>query len=146
MKTLKTFILLSLFVTSITFGQSLKLSEVPQAVKEAFTSKNMKATDIEWERDLDNYKVEFDIGRMEHEIWYTADGDIIKRENDIPHSELPKAIRDAITLKYAGYRLDDIEMNWQDNLTTYKVELEKGKEEWKVVFDANGKIIQERRD
>lgn len=145
MKILKTFILL-LFVTSITVAQDLKPAEVPEAVQNAFTSENTKATDIEWERDMDNYKVEFDMGRMEHEIWYTAAGAIIKRENDIPKSDLPQAIRDVIESKYPGYRLDDIEMTWQDNATTYKVELEKGKEEWEVVFDADGKIIQERRD
>ena len=145
MKNLKTLILL-LFVSSFAFAQNLKLPEVPQAVRDAFTSENSKATDIEWKADMNNYKVEFDMGRMEHEIWYTAAGEIIKRENDIPESDLPKAIRDVIATKYSGYRLDDIEMNWQDNVTTYKVELEKGKEEWELVFDANGKIIQERRD
>lgn len=145
MKTLK-FLMLLLFVTSITVAQDLKPDEVPAAVINAFTSENAKATDIEWERDMDNYRVEFDMVSMEHEIWYRADGAIIKRESDIPQSGLPQAITDVIESKYPGYRLDDIEMIWQDNATTYKVELEKGKEEWKVVFDADGKIIQERRD
>lgn len=145
MKTIKIFIFL-LFVASIAVAQDLKPSEVPEAVKNVFTKENTSATDIEWERDMDNYKVEFDMGRMEHEIWYTADGNIIKRENDIPQSDLPQAIRDIIESNYPGYRLDDIEMTWQDDATTYKVELEKGKEEWEVVFDADGKILQERRD
>lgn len=37
-------------------------------------------------------------------------------------------------------------MTWLDNTTTYKVELEKGKEEWVIAFDATGKVLRERRD
>lgn len=145
MKTLKIFMMF-LFATTVSVAQDLKPSEVPEAVKTAFTKDNAKATDIEWERDFDNYKVEFDMGRMEHEIWYTPTGTIIKKEQDITEAELPQAIRDAIKSKYAGYRVDDVEMTWQDNAVTYEVELEKGKDEWKLVFDSDGSIIHERRD
>ncbi len=145
MKTLKTFIML-LFVTAVSVAQDLNPSELPQAVKTAFAKDNAKATDVEWKRDMDNYKVEFDMGRMEHEIWYTSSGTVIKKEQDITEAELPQAIRDVINSKYKGYRVDDIEMTWQDNATTYEVEIEKGREDWKLVFDSKGTIIHERRD
>ena len=145
MKTLNILILF-LFATSLSFAQDLNTSEVPELVKNAFTKEYTQATDIEWERDMDNFKVEFDMGRMEHEIWYTPSGDVIKKEQDISEAELPQVIRDIIKSKYSGYRIDDVEMTWQDNATTYEVEVEKGKEEWKIVFDSEGKIIQERRD
>ncbi len=145
MKTLKIF-MLSLFVTTTAMAQDLNPKDVPQLVKDAFTKENAQATNIEWERDMDNYKVEFDIGRMEHEIWYTPSGMVIKKEQDITEADLPQAIKDVIKSKYAGYRVDDVEMTWMDNAITYEVELEKGKEEWEVTFDVQGKILHERRD
>lgn len=135
-----------LFVSTFAIAQDLKPSEVPETVKNIFLIDYAKATDVEWERDMMNYKVEFDLGRMEQEIWYTASGEVIKKEQDITEADLPQAIRDAIKTKYSGYRVDDVEMIWQDSTTTYEVELEKGKEEWKVTYNANGEILQERRD
>ncbi len=145
MKTLK-IVMLLLFATSLVSAQDLKLNEVPEAVKAAFAKENLKGTAIEWERDMENYKVEFDVGLMEHEIWYTPSGTVIKKEQDITETDLPANVRKEIQAKYAKYRVDDVEMKWQDNQTTYKVELEKGKEDWEVVFDANGKIINARKD
>ncbi len=145
MKTFK-ILMMSLFVTSFAVAQDMKSADVPQSVRNAFSKNNAKATDIEWKKDMDNYKVEFDMGRMEHEIWYSASGEVIKKEQDITPADLPKAVRDAITSKYADYRMDDVEMTWVKNVTTYKVELEKGNEEWEVTVDSNGNILQERRD
>lgn len=145
MKTLK-ILLLSLFVTTMAVAQDLKPNEVPQTIRNSFTKDNAQATDVEWKKKMDNYKVEFDIGRMEHEIWYNASGLVIKKEQEIIEADLPQAIRGVINSKYADYRVDDVELTWLDNKTTYKVELEKGKEEWEITFDANGKVLQERRD
>lgn len=145
MKTLKIFTLL-MFASAIAMAQDMNPADVPEAIRNAFAKVHANATDVEWEKDWDNYKVEFDIGRREHEIWYTVSGKIIKKEQDITEADLPQTIRDAIKLKYAGYRVDDVEMTWQDNATTYEVELEKGKEEWEITFDASGQILNERKD
>ena len=145
MKKLKIFMLF-LCATSFAMAQDLNPRELPKAVLDAFMQENSNATDIEWKRDMDNYKVEFDVGRMETEIWYTPSGKVIKRESDIHETDLPQSIRDIIKSKYAGYYVDDVEMTWMDNAVTYEVELEKGKEEWKVIFDSKGKILSERRD
>lgn len=145
MKTLK-ILMLFLSVTTVSVAQDLNPSEVPEPVKSAFMSENRKGTDVEWERDMENYKVEFDMGRMEHEIWYTASGEVIKKEQDISETDLPQVIRDVIKSKYDGYRVDDVEMTWQNDETIYEVELEKGREEWKLIFDSKGIILHERRD
>jgi|SRR5690554_7887 len=145
MKTLN-IIILSLLVSTMAMAQDLNPKDVPQVVKNAFTKENIKATNIEWEKNRDHYKVEFDVGRMEHEIRYTSSGEVIKKEQDITEADLPQAIKDVIKSKYAGYRVDDVVMTWMDNTTTYEVELEKGKEDWKVIFDATGNILNTRRD
>lgn len=145
MKTLN-IIILSLFVSAMAMAQDLNPKDVPQVVINAFTKENIKATNIEWEKNRNHYKVEFDLGRMEHEIWYNSSGEVIKKKQDITEVDLPQPIKDVIKSKYAGYRVDDVEMTWMDNTATYEVELEKGKEDWKVIFDATGNILNTRRD
>lgn len=145
---MKIFRIIALFLvaTTVVMAQDINSSEVPEAVTKAFNEEHPDAGDIEWERSMENYKVEFDIGRMEHEIWYSASGTVLQKEIEITEADLPQAIRDIINEKYPGYAVDDVEMKWQDNTTTYQVELEKGKEEWDIIFDSNGKILQELRD
>lgn len=145
MKTIKILALL-LLVTTIGHAQDINVSDVPSAVRNAFSQESTNATDVEWERDMENYKVEFEVNRMDHEIWFDAAGKIIKKEKDITEAELPQVVKNTITSKYNGYRIDDIEMTWQNNTTRFEVELEKGREELKVTFDDKGMVIDERKD
>ncbi|MGO3183252.1 MAG: PepSY-like domain-containing protein [Aequorivita sp.] len=143
MKTLK-ILAVALFATSIAMAQDLNASDVPGNLKDAFNKEYPKATDVEWEKKLDNYKVEFDLNRQDHDVWYNASGTILKKEQEITEAELPQAIRDAIKSNYAGYRVDDVEMIWQNNSTTYEVELEKGQDEKHITFDGDAKVLKER--
>ncbi len=145
MKTLK--ILAALFfVSGVVLAQDINQNDVPSVVSEAFTKEYGNASDVEWEKKIDNYKVEFDINRMEHEVWYNASGTVLRKEQDIAEAELPQTVQDAIKAGYSGYRLDDIEKDWENNVTTYTVELEKGNVEIHVTFDEKGKVIAERKD
>ncbi len=145
MKTITIFAVV-LFATSFAVAQDLRVNEVPTAVQNAFSSENSNVTGVEWEKEMDNYKVEFYVKGQEHEIWYSPQGKVLKKEQELMASDLPAAVASAISSKYSGYRVDDVEMNWMAGNTTYEVELEKGREELKVVFDANGKVVSERRD
>jgi len=142
MKTLK-ILAAFLFTTGIAAAQDVSIADVPASVKNAFTKEYAKATDVEWEKDMQNYKVEFDLNRMENEVWYNASGTVVKKEQDIAEVELPQVVRDAVKSSYADYTLDDIEKVWQDNTINYELELEKGDEDKYVTFDANGKVIAE---
>ncbi len=105
------------------------------------------ATDVEWEMKGDSYKVEFEIDDKDQEIWYAADGKTNRMEKDLREDELPETIASAISSNYAEYKIDSIEMPEENGTATYEVELEKGwDEEIKVVFDADGKVLSERKD
>lgn len=143
MKTLK-ILTVALFATSFAMAQDLNSSDLPGNLKDAFSKDYSKATDVEWEKELDNYKVEFDLNRQDHEVWYNASGSVLKKEQEITEAELPQAIRNAIKSNHPGYRVDDVEMIWQDNTTTYEVELEKGQDEKHITFDGNAKVLNER--
>ena len=143
MKTLK-ILAVALFATSVAMAQDLNPADVPVNLIDAFNKEYSGATDVEWEKELDHYKVEFDLKRQDYEVWYNASGKVLKKEIEIAEAELPQAIRDAIKSQYAGYRVDDVEMIWQNNTTTYEVELEKGQAEIHIIFDKNAKVLSKR--
>jgi hypothetical protein len=144
MKTLK-ILAAFLFVTGVAAAQNINPTDVPVSVKNAFTKEYAKATDVEWEMDMENYKVEFDLNKMDTEVWYNASGTVVKKEQDIVEGELPQAVRDAVKSSYADYKIDDIEKIWQNNATSYELELDKANEDKHVTFDANGKVISETK-
>jgi|SRR5690606_3738137 len=145
MKTLK-ILAAFLFVTTVAIAQDMKTSDVPTAVKAAFDKEYPKATDVEWEKKMGNYEVDFDLNKLDHEIVYNASGNVVRKEQDLAEADLPQAIRDEIKSKYAGHKIEDVDMIWENNTITYEVEIEKGQDEKTVTFNATAKVLNERND
>lgn len=95
---------------------------------------------------MDLFKVEFDLDRMEHEIWYDASGKMMKMEKEMNENDLPQAVKSKITSSYASFKIDDIEMKEENGKTTFEIELEDGRKEKTVIFDASGSVINEFED
>lgn len=145
MKTMKIFMLLAL-VSFAANAQDLSNSEVPNEVKSAFDKAYSGASDVEWEKSADNFNVEFDLDRMDYEIWYSAAGKVLKMEQEVKENDLPASVKNALKSNYSGFKIEDAEMRKEGNTTTYKVELDKGNEEKDVLFDEAGKVINEWAD
>lgn len=146
MKNLKTAALL-LFATATISAQDLQTSEVPSKVQSTFSTTYTDARDVEWEKEGDHFKVEFEINNMDHDIWYDGDGNVMKSKLEISESELPSTVASAVKSKYEDYKIDSVEIHEQDGAKTYKVEIEKGWiHERKLILDASGKIISDLED
>ncbi len=143
MRSLKILAIL-LFAGGFANAQDLNSADVPANLKNTFSKEYPTATDIEWKKELDQYKVEFEIKRKDHEVWYNASGTTIKKEQEITEAELPQAIRAVIKSKYGGYKVDDVEIVWKNSMKTYEVELEKGHDEKHVIFDDKARVLSER--
>ncbi|SDR77609.1 Putative beta-lactamase-inhibitor-like, PepSY-like [Gillisia sp. Hel1_33_143] len=138
---------LTLFATVAVNAQDLKNNEVPRDLRLNFEKEFVNATDIEWEKQNDLYKVEFDIARKENEIWYDASGKTIKTEKELNEAELPQAIKSKISTSYSSFKIEDIEMKEEAGKITYEVELKKGwNNEKMLIFDEIGSIIKEYED
>ncbi|AFM04328.1 Protein of unknown function (DUF2874) [Bernardetia litoralis DSM 6794] len=147
-KTILTFVTGLFLVASSSFAQDIPQSQVPSLVINNFQMAFPKVYDIEWEMDGNLYKVEFEKGLFskDYDIWYDQTGKIIRQKEDISNSDLPQAITSTIKSQFGGYRIDEAQKNTEGQTITYKVELENFSQEWKVIFDANGKIIQKIAD
>ena len=138
---------LALFATAAVSAQDLAKDEIPSNLKSQFEKEYSKVTDVEWEMEGDNYKVEFDMDHKEYQIWYSKNGETVKMEKEIGENELPAEISSTIKNKYSGYKIDSIEMTEEENKKTFEIELEKGSTNEKtVVFDESGSVINEWED
>lgn len=138
---------LALIATATVGAQDLDTDEVPQSFTEGLMESYPNATDIEWEKKGTDYKVEFDVDRMEHEIWFSKNGERVRVQKNITKSKMPKALADVINEKYSDYTIDSVESTEKDGQTTYEVELEKGwTDELKVTFSTDGKVLKTEED
>lgn len=142
---MKIFMLLALGSFAVN-AQDLGKNEVPTAVTSAFENAYSAASDVEWEKSAENFTVEFDLDKMDHEIWYSPAGEVLKMEKEISENDLPAAVKSTLKTNYSGFQVEDAEMIKEGNITTYKVELDKGNEEKEVLFDDAGKVINEWAD
>lgn len=138
----------ALSIAFTTQAQDIPQSQVPSVIVNEFNKQFPKATDVEWEMDGSLYDVEFEIGwNIDHEVWYNAEGKMVKHKEDISKSELPKAVIDKIKADFKGYSIDDLERISDNGKVVYKMELDAlVQQDFDVVMDSEGKIISKIAD
>lgn len=139
-------IALALLATAAVSAQDLMKGQVPVNLHNSFTQAYPEATDVEWEMEGVNYKVEFDLEKMDHEILYSKTGSVIKSELEIPKAEIPIAVAATLQSKYPKYKIDEVEMTQENGNKTYEVELEKLlSKDKKLVIAEDGTFIKENK-
>lgn len=129
-------------------AQDISQSQVPSVIVNEFSSQFSKATDVEWEMDGSLYKVDFEMSwNIDHEIWYNAEGKIIKCKEEIATSELPKAVKNRLKTDFKGYSINDLERIIDNGKEVYKMDLNAlTQQDWDVVVDANGNVLSKMTD
>lgn len=145
MNTLKIFMLL--FIGSFAMNaQDLQKNQVPNEVMATFEKAYSNVNDVEWEKRGNGFSVEFEQNRLDREVWYDASGEILRTEKELNVDELPAAVQKTLKTDYSGFRIEDAEMQEENNATTYFVELDNGGEEKTVSFDKSGNVLDEWAD
>lgn len=132
-----------IFMAGFSFAvvaQDVPQSEVPAEVVNAFQSKFSKATDVDWEMEGDLYKVDFEIGSRDHDLWIDKSGNIRKHREELSKGDLPQAITQKIKSEFKEYRIDDADKVEADGKTLYLVDLDGREEDREVWFTADGTI------
>ncbi|MGN6647343.1 MAG: PepSY-like domain-containing protein [Cytophaga sp.] len=130
----------------ISYAQEVAPQDVPAVVVTAFQQKFPQQAVEEWELKKGLYEAEFEISNMDHTVYIDSTGKIVKHKQEIPVSELPAAVTASIQKSFNGYKTEEAKKVEAGSVVTYKVELEKGEEERKVTFAADGKIIENKAD
>lgn len=124
-------------------GQDIAQHQVPSVIVNNFQKTFPSARDIEWEKDGEHFKVEFETGLLnkDHDAWYSQEGKMIRHKEEISKKDLPKKVQSAIAKQFPGYRMDDVVKITEGDKASYQLEVKKGREEWKVLFGADGELL-----
>lgn len=131
------------------FAAAAQDPQPPAAVLAAFEKEFPNAMDVDWDLKGTQYKVEFETGILftDHEVWYDANGKMLRHEEEISEGDLPEAVKRSIATDFPNYRVDDVERIMIGNETNYAMELKmQGQGEWKVAYAEDGRQLEKRAD
>ncbi|MFN4144617.1 MAG: PepSY-like domain-containing protein [Runella sp.] len=129
-----------LLIASLSFAQKIQEKDVPAAVKTAFQKQYPTAQKVKWEKEKENFEVEFKIGKAETSVLLDSQGNILETETEIAVSELPKNILEYLATQHKGQKIKEAAKITDAKRTlTYEVEI-KGKD---LIFDEKGNFIKE---
>ncbi len=137
----------ALLLSGLVFAQDIPQRDVPSVIVNNFKKSFPKANSVDWEKEGNLYKVEFEMGWLnDYTVWYNQQGQRVKYEEEISKNKLPKSILDRINTDFKGYRVDDARKIIVGKTVTYRVDLNSLKQDWDVVFDSNGKVLKKIPD
>lgn len=137
------FITTGLMISLAACGQKLKESDIPAAVKDAFSKSYKDAKEVKWEKESANFEAEFEIGETDQSVVYDATGNLVEIEIEIKVDELPSAVKDYVSKNYRGVKIKEAtKITDAKGTITYEAEI-KDKD---LIFDSNGKFIKEEVD
>lgn len=131
-------------------GSCKQKLNVPSAVQEAFEQKFLNTQEASWEYDSENnlWEVEFLVDETELSAVFNADGEWMETEMDIPFSELPQMIQDALNTDYPDYNIEELEWIESPEGVFYEVDFaldNAGEEsELEILFASDGSVVLEK--
>ncbi len=122
-------------------AQEVQPKNVPSIIINALQLKFPKAADVVWELEKGLYKAEFEIGRLEYEVWLDYSGKVKRWKQDFDKEQLPNAVKLAIKNSFDGFVPSSVERLQEGRSVFYKMRLTKSKEKHKVLFTEHGKLL-----
>lgn len=129
--------------------RDIHASQVPEVITTAFIRDFQNVRDVEWEVGVSNpdvYEVEFEAAGRDYTAFYDLQGNLLMYIVELWWNEVPQAVKNAVSAKYAGYYIDDVDRVSVGNTVIYQVDLEKGNSEIFAHFTENGDFISEGID
>ena len=121
----------------------------PTNLIEKFDKDFPKARDVDWEKSAILYEVEFEIGwfnSTDYKAFYDMEGNLVLYKQEISTRDLPAIVKNAVLSKYPNFRIDDTEQIVAGKDALYRVSLEKGDTDLKILLGHDGTIINEYFD
>ncbi len=141
-----TIAMLLLFAVAVQ-AQDRSSNEVPANYTAGLLKVYPTATNVDWNKIGTAYKVKFDVGKMKHKIWFNKEGDMVKVEKHITTAEMPANLKEIIKRDYPNYKIDSVEAQEKDGITTFEVELDKSwNESIRITYSVNGQILKAVQD
>ncbi len=138
-------IFLSVLFLTATCSPSKKEITASTSVQEAFKRLHPNATILEWKDESPTWEAKYQEGDVMGAVSFDTAGTVTETELVISQELLPnfEGIQDYITTNYPGEKVQRYEkITTADGKITFEIQIN-GKE---LVFDSDGKFLEEERD
>ncbi len=120
---------------------------VPKKAKEHFFKKYPDAKNADWNNNVANYVVKFQLDGATSRAYYYLDGNWDYTETYLEESQVPEPVKDSFSKsRYAEWNKENfasVENN--KGKTSYRIVIKKGIEKKTIFFDKNGKEVKSSR-
>ncbi|WP_299817717.1 hypothetical protein [uncultured Pontibacter sp.] len=114
--------------------EDLTPKKVPVEVRQTLLNIFPNASNIEWERQGQNYEAEFYLTAVDHAALLHASGNLLMYKHQVTNQSLPEAVKTTIARKYPNYSVSQAERLVIGTETLYQVEVSKNDQsEWLVL-------------
>lgn len=137
--TIASMTMLSCFSQEKTASKNVK---APAADEAAFKKAYPAATKTKWEKEGQDYEVNFVDGKKEMSALYNSSGTCLQTEMEIATSELPADVSAYVKQHYKGSIKEAAKITKANGEINYEAEVNKTD----VIFDKDGKFIKEEKD
>jgi len=122
--------------------QTITVDKVPPPVRQAFHAKYPDVKSVEWKIKSEKYEAEFVLKGAETTIKFDFQGKWLETEIQIPSSEVPKAVLDAMAAKFKTYTIVETQtlQLFDDSKIIFEIHGENDKEIIKALLYADGTI------
>ena len=139
--TILVFIMLAF--TYVSSAQKLSESEVPAAVKSAFTSMYPGAEQVKWEMEDGKYEAEFKESGTEISVLFESSGTYVQTETEIQVSSLPENVHKYVKENLAGKTIKEAsKITDTGGVITYEAEVDNND----YLFNENGEFIKKNTE
>lgn len=115
-------------------------SEIPNAVKHAFTRNFDVPSEVTWKKTRNGYEVDFNLADVAHAARYTADGELLMIKMALNEQDLPPVIGQRIIDNYRQYAIEEVYQIKAGDRLLFQVALSGPSEDRKVVFNQKGEV------
>ncbi|MEJ7675574.1 MAG: PepSY-like domain-containing protein [Chitinophagaceae bacterium] len=123
----------------MSFSQKVKQAEVPAGVKQAFQKQFPNSKEVKWEKEQNNFEVNFEQNHQEMSALFNTSGVIEETEVEIKKSMLPSMALTYISKNYKGAKIKEAAMITKaDGEVNYEAEV-KGMD---IIFTKDGRYIK----
>ncbi len=141
MKRIIGLLILTLFAGNI-FAQDISQRNVPAVILNAFQLKYSNATNVTWELEQGNYHVSFEVNYKDNELVMNYKGNILKHQQDLYISEIPKAVLETIKSKVAFFDVKDADRFEEGSEISYRVKFEISGKSHEFWIDNKGELLK----
>jgi hypothetical protein len=131
------------FPVALALSQVVPADKIPAPVIQALQSKFPGVKSVEWKVAKDNnLEAEFTLKGISITVKFDPAGKWLETESQISSVQVPKAVVDALTKKFVGYKIVETQnlQLYNDARMSYEIHLDNKKEILKVVLAADGTI------